>query len=872
MKRILCLILILSEFAAISATLKVPTRDFTSEPTIRRRTTLTLSEEGPVTAPPWLIAGDSVAAFTDTNGVAWYSNVLAAKYNLNISGSPGRSFPISVFDTNGILDAAVLVNSTNYNAAYYTAAQVDALIADIEGGGGGGGTSGALTNDDTRNVSLAKTLTLGSAATDGSITLTDGDTRSFSATISADGWIFEQPVEATGFIGDGSNLTDLSGSAITSGTISSNKMDATAHVAYANDVTAAGLAAGSHVIDGRLMTNNVILISGTNVVRLSSNGISIYRNSRATNAGVFVGNGSIQLPQKNYGIQDNLRNGIEFWANFSGTGEEFPPGDATSVPIAFIHCETNWGNSGAIATLHFASRGNMRIEPGFSAFHGSNYLSLGNEDSNTRMFVNQADAQTDLPGEQSGYSLPLQLQVTGKRNGNLFYGSPGIQGYFENTNVVGRSDLLGSTWHLGGLKFFALSPDRDLTNGTFGVQNPNFHLEVGRTLTNGWRFNGNVEYKMTTPILDVDTNIVLDFNADSYSVLNLPHPVATNYIQATNMNTYGGNTNYTVKVFKIASGAIAKPLKFPSSWTVVSESGSAALPTLLEAQKVMILKLQAFGDTNVVADYKTGTDASFAFDSDASSFSNRVGTSLSSTQMGAVDYLVKALKATTILNSNLWSKTRVLYPMVGGTSNAHAMNLRSTSYPVIYTSSGITHDANGITGNGSSGYGNTQFTHNNAGAETNMHLIVYCRTTAPVDAGRFIGAYNSSGTQRSGLLRNGASLGTDGPMNGNAPMTAQNVSTDFRGVLGVTRPNNDPNLIYSMNRSAFATNSSAAVGSIPVTYDLLARHAQSGDAHFNFSDANLALVSIGDGLTTAEMEAYRAIINNFQSILGRNVP
>ncbi len=638
------------------------------------------------------------------------------------------------------------------------------------------------------------------------------------------------------------------------------------------DVTAADLAAGSVVIDGRAMTNNIILTFGTNLVRLSSNGLSIYRNDRATNGGVFVGNGSIQLPQKNYGIPDNLRNGIEFWPNFSGTGEQYPPTDDVSVPIAFIHCETNWGGSGAISTLHIASRGNIRIEPGFSAFHGSNYLSIGNEDDNTRVFINQADAVSDLPGEQNGYSMPLQFQVTGKRSGSLYYGSPAIQGYFENTNVVGRSGLLGTIWHLGGLKFFALSPDRDLTNATFGVQNPNFQLEVGRTLTNGWRFNGNVEYKMTTPALDVDTNIILDFNADSYSVLNLPHPVATNYIQATNLNIYGGGTNYTVKVFKLLSGAIDKPLRFPTNWSVVSESGSATLPTLLAAQRLMILKLQTFGETNVVADFRTGIDASFAFDADASSFSNRVGVALSTAQMGAVDYLVKALKGTTIIYSNLWSKTRVLYPMVGGTSNAHAMNLRSASYPVIYTSSGITHDANGITGNGSSGYGNTQFTHNNAGAETNAHLVVYSRTTTPTDSGRFISAVSTTGgTARMGLLRSGANLAADGPMNNSAPATLGSVSTDFRGFLSMSRPNRDPNEILWTTRSASFTNSTAFTKSVVVPYALLSR-AFEGFSNDNFSSANLALVSIGDGLTTQELQAFRAIVNNYQQILGRNVP
>jgi len=139
------LLLVLDATAAI---LKVNSRNFTSEPTQRRRITLSLAEAGPVTASPWLIAGDHVAQFTDTNGVTYFSNVLAAAYRLDIAGSPSRSFPISVFDTNGILDASLLVNSTNYNTSYYTAAQVDALIDGIDSG-----TSG-LTNGQTSAVTF----------------------------------------------------------------------------------------------------------------------------------------------------------------------------------------------------------------------------------------------------------------------------------------------------------------------------------------------------------------------------------------------------------------------------------------------------------------------------------------------------------------------------------------------------------------------------------------------------------------------------------------------------------------------------------------------------------------------------------------------
>jgi hypothetical protein len=156
--------------AAEAAILKVNTRDFTSEPTMRRRTTLTLIEQGPVVQGPWLIAGDSVARFTDTNGIAWYSNVLAGAYRLDVAGTPGRSFPITVSDTNGIVDAAALVNSTNANTSFYTAAQVDAKIAAAPGGSGGVDTNTVIViaQDQLRagsNVVNASQVNVGGTVT-----------------------------------------------------------------------------------------------------------------------------------------------------------------------------------------------------------------------------------------------------------------------------------------------------------------------------------------------------------------------------------------------------------------------------------------------------------------------------------------------------------------------------------------------------------------------------------------------------------------------------------------------------------------------------------------------------------------------------------
>lgn len=198
-----------SAFEASAATLEVNTRNFTSEPTMRRRATMTLIEAGPVVAGPWLIAGDSDAKFTDTNGVCYFSNVLAGAYRLDIAGSPGRSFPITIPDTNGLLSAAAFVNSTNANTHFYTATQVDAKIAAAVSGVGG--NPNALTNNNASAVTLADDLTVsGNLITPSQISAPAGADFGV-ASVTAGAFV----AAAAGFTGSGANLTDLPAAELT---------------------------------------------------------------------------------------------------------------------------------------------------------------------------------------------------------------------------------------------------------------------------------------------------------------------------------------------------------------------------------------------------------------------------------------------------------------------------------------------------------------------------------------------------------------------------------------------------------------------------------------------------------------------------------
>jgi hypothetical protein len=89
---------------------------------------------------PRFVAGvairpDDKAAFTDTNGIAWFTNVVWGNYSGQVFGAPGVNFNFTVHtNTAGTVNLFGLCGTTNVPPTpwqYYTASQIDALLAGI---------------------------------------------------------------------------------------------------------------------------------------------------------------------------------------------------------------------------------------------------------------------------------------------------------------------------------------------------------------------------------------------------------------------------------------------------------------------------------------------------------------------------------------------------------------------------------------------------------------------------------------------------------------------------------------------------------------------------------------------------------------------
>lgn len=167
-----------------------------------------------------------------------YTNILVSGYNIFVTITNGEGGTVQ---TN--ISYAAITNLTSF---------------------------GALTNNDTRAVAFDTSLTIGAGSAQNTI-FPSALLLTFSNSILASGsYIQGRSIIGTNFVGNGSSLTNIHGSnSISAGTISTNRMDATAYASFIGDVTQAGLAAGGYATGGKVRlihngvsTNSFITITG----------------------------------------------------------------------------------------------------------------------------------------------------------------------------------------------------------------------------------------------------------------------------------------------------------------------------------------------------------------------------------------------------------------------------------------------------------------------------------------------------------------------------------------------------------------------------------------------------------------------------------
>ena len=231
-----------------------------------------------------------------------------------------------------------------------------------------------------------------------------------------------------------------------------------------------------------------------------------------------------------------------------------------------------------------------------------------------------------------------------------------------------------------------------------------------------------------------------------------------------------------------------------------------------------------------------------------------------STQQTAINTLVTDLKS-----NNLWTKMKALYPMVGGTATSHSYNLKNPSQFQITWNGGLTHDSNGVTGNGTNGYGNLNL-NPRANLTTQYSFGTYCRVNNG-NANQFdFGSTDQAGYNNYCSISQFASLLYNHfvPANG---ISISNTTTNAFFHVGLDTSNN---LFSFKNTTLLKSQTPASIGTAPSKNTYLFGYNNNGTAML-FSARPSSLFFICENITQAENTTIYNIIQNYQTILSRNI-
>jgi hypothetical protein len=242
------------------------------------------------------------------------------------------------------------------------------------------------------------------------------------------------------------------------------------------------------------------------------------------------------------------------------------------------------------------------------------------------------------------------------------------------------------------------------------------------------------------------------------------------------------------------------------------------------------------------------------------------------TQKTAINQLTVDLKS-----YGLWEKMKAVYPFIGGTASTHKWNLinpvdTDDGFRLNFFGS-ITHNSNGITGNGLNAYALTYVAPSSSLTLNSTSISIYSRSnisTNSVDIG--VGVDAGTDDRRLSLSIRFSNLFTSDQYNyttGRVSLT----NTSSLGLYTGNRSGSNSHKGYRNNTQIGTTNtgSSGVISVLTGSIALLGLWRQDiNNAHY-FSSKNLSFAHIGDGLTDTEVVNLYSAVQKYQTILGRQV-
>jgi hypothetical protein len=255
-----------------------------------------------------------------------------------------------------------------------------------------------------------------------------------------------------------------------------------------------------------------------------------------------------------------------------------------------------------------------------------------------------------------------------------------------------------------------------------------------------------------------------------------------------------------------------------------------------------------------------------SFDPDAQAFITAAAIT-DNTQQNAINTLVLALKS-----NSIWSKMKAIYPIVGGTASQHKFNLKdprdlNAAFRLAF-STGWTHSATGIKGNGTTAFADSFFNLSTQTTLTNISAGVYLRDNV-ITAGTSFGAINSvtfDGLQISPKFTDNNTYFAANNFIGN---NFGNFVTDTRGLFVVSKTGATQTQLFR-NGALIRTASPTTVNTAPNINVVIGARRQSAVIQ-NYESREMAFVYFGDTLNSTEIANLYTAIQAFQTSLSRQV-
>lgn len=254
-------------------------------------------------------------------------------------------------------------------------------------------------------------------------------------------------------------------------------------------------------------------------------------------------------------------------------------------------------------------------------------------------------------------------------------------------------------------------------------------------------------------------------------------------------------------------------------------------------------------------------------DADAQAFITAAGIT-DATQIAALCQLVVDLKA-----GGVWNDLNTLYPFVGGTATTHSYNLKNPALYQITWFGGVTHNTNGVTFNQINSYGNTGYNESLIEIPNNTHRAVYDRSVAADNAIQ-IGSQGSTGggNQRNSITTNYSGLYIIDcyTVIDNSGRLIDN-NSGSKGFWISTRNGSGIAGLKAYKNGLFLKQTTSADGGTQPTVNVFIGGLNNNGSLSEPSGHNLAFASMGNRLSAAQITAYYAAVQTFQTTLGRQV-